>query len=356
MKKKVLHVINSMQPGGAEVLLTNSLSPGGLSGHTENHLAYFMGSSYLLDKLDKDVQVHFLNYKGAKDIMRLIRDLRKIIVENKIDIVHTHLNPAGLYTHIACPPNIPQVHTLHTTYSMDKETSKFKLWLEKHFYFLNKNTNVILLSDFIKQDFLKALPFKGKAFVLNNFVPDSYFDIKINEVKKEPGELKIIAIGTLKLLKNFEYLLEVFRHLKNENISLDIYGGGSKEAYEAVIKKTGLKVKMMGHANNLEAILPLYNLFIMPSKFEGFPLSVFEAMAAGLPLMLSDIAPLKSIVKDNAVYFKLDNAQATAETLIAIQQKKIDVNALAVNAKMYADKMVRRDLYISRLNVIYKTL
>lgn len=356
MKKKVLHVINSMQPGGAEVLLTNSLSPGGLSGHTVNHLAYFMGSSYLLDKLDKDVQVHLLNYKGAKDIVRLIRDLRKIIVDNKIDIVHTHLNPAGLYTHIACPPDIPQVHTLHTTYSMDKETSKFKLWLEKHFYFLKKNTNVILLSDFIKQDFLNALPFKGNAFVLNNFVPDSYFDIKINDVKKEPGQLKIIAIGTLKPLKNFEYLLQVFRYLKNENISLDIYGGGNKEAYEAVIKETGVKVKMMGHANNLEAILSLYDLFIMPSKFEGFPLSVFEAMAAGLPLMLSDIAPLKSIVKDNAVYFKLDNAKPTANTLIAILQKNIDINVLALNAKTYAEKMVKRDLYISRLMAIYKTL
>lgn len=354
MKKKILHVINSLQPGGAEILLTNSLSPGGLSEHTENHLAYFKGPSYLLNKLDKNVHIHYLDYKGARDIVRLIRKLRQVIIDNKIDLVHSHLNPAGLYTHIACPGNIPHVHTLHSTYSMDKETSKLKLWVEKHFYFLKKNTNVILLSDYIRQDFLNSLSFKGRSFVLGNFVPDIYFELAIKKVKPAHKEFKLIAIGTLKPLKNFEYLLEVFRHLKRENISLDIYGGGNKEPYEAVIKKSGVKVRMMGHVNNLEPVIPLYNLFIMPSKFEGFPLSVFEAMAAGLPLMLSNIAPLKSIVKENALYFELNDAEKVSEQLVAILQNKIDINAMAVKAKAYAEKTVRRDIYIKKLLEIYE--
>lgn len=356
MKKKILHVINSLQPGGAEILLTNSLSPGGLSEHTENHLAYFKGPSYLLNKLDKNVHIHYLDYKGARDIVRLIRKLRQVIIDNKIDLVHSHLNPAGLYTHIACPGNIPHVHTLHTTYSMDKETSKLKLWVEKHFYFLKKNTNVILLSDYIRQDFLNSLSFKGRSFVLGNFVPDIYFELAIKKVKPAHKEFKLIAIGTLKPLKNFEYLLEVFRHLKRENISLDIYGGGNKEPYEAVIKKSGVKVRMMGHVNNLEPVIPLYNLFIMPSKFEGFPLSVFEAMAAGLPVMLSDIAPLKSIVKDNAVYFKLDNSEATAAIIKDIFINTFDTASLSKKAKEFAVITVKKENYISNLLQIYKQL
>ncbi len=123
MKKKILHVINSLQPGGAEILLVNSLSKGGLCEHAENHLAYFMMPSYLLTNLDKEVHVHFLDYKGSTDILRLIKSLKKIIIDNKIDIVHSHLNPASLYSHIACPKNIPHVHTIHTTYSIDKETT-----------------------------------------------------------------------------------------------------------------------------------------------------------------------------------------------------------------------------------------
>ncbi|MBK8519919.1 MAG: hypothetical protein IPL54_03200 [Chitinophagaceae bacterium] len=65
MKKKVLHIINSLTTGGAETLLANSLSPGGLQEHTDNYLAYFNKSSYLTDIIDKDVKLINLNYTGA---------------------------------------------------------------------------------------------------------------------------------------------------------------------------------------------------------------------------------------------------------------------------------------------------
>ena len=356
MKKKVLHIINSMSPGGAEILLVNSLSAGGLSEHTENHLAFFMEPSYLLDILDKNVVVHFLDFKGGFDIFRLISNIKKIIIDNGIDIVHSHLNPAGLYAHIACPKNIPQVHTIHTTYSMDVEQSAFKLWIEKFFYLTSKNANVILLSDFTQNDFLNALPFKGKHYVLNNFVNDDFFEVVPKENIPQPKLLRLIAIGTLKPLKNFEYLLEVFIHLKKYNIYLDIFGGGNKEAYQTIIDKEGLNIKLMGHAQNLKNIINDYDLFIMPSIFEGFPLSVFEAMAAGLPLMLSDIAPLQSIVKENAIYFPLNNAEKVASQLINIFNNEIDIKEMAVKAKLYAQNTVKRNTYIKNLLHIYEDI
>ena len=354
MKKKVLHIINSMAPGGAEILLANSLSDGGLSDHTENHIAFFMEPSYLLDILDKNVVLHFMDYKGGLDIFRLISNIKKIIIDNNIDIVHSHLNPASLYTHIACPKNIPQVHTIHTTYSMDAEQSAFKLWTEKTFYLTKKNTNVIVLSDFTKNDFLNAIPFKGKCYILNNFVKDDYFEIKAKEITPQTKQLRLIAIGTLKPLKNFEYLLDVFIHLKKYNISLDIFGGGNQETYQSIIKKEGLNIRLMGHSQNLKEVINDYDLFIMPSIFEGFPLSVFEAMAAGLPLMLSNIAPLQSIVKENAIYFALDNDEKVASLLINILNNEIDIRKMALNAKNYAQKTVRREIYINKLLNIYE--
>ncbi|MBK8785154.1 MAG: hypothetical protein IPN43_01350 [Chitinophagaceae bacterium] len=102
MKKKVLHIINSLTTGGAEILLANSLSPGGLQEYTDNYLVYFNKSSYLADTIDKDVKLINLNYKGGVDIMRMLMQLKSIIKTNKIDIVHTHLTPASLYT-----PSLP---------------------------------------------------------------------------------------------------------------------------------------------------------------------------------------------------------------------------------------------------------
>ena len=354
MKKKVLHVINSMVPGGAEILLTNSLAPGGLCEHTENYLAFFMAPSYLTDQLDKKVHVHFLDYKGGTHIIRLLRQLRTIIKENKIDIVHSHLNPASTYVHIACPRHIPHVHTIHTTYSMDKETTKFKLWTEKNLYLKSRKSNLIFLSEFTKADFLQHLPFMGNAFVLNNFVDDAFFELQRKTQPQPLKRLKLIAIGSLRPVKNFEYLLEVFRYLKDLPISLDIYGRGNTEYYEKLIRENGLSITMKGHSSNLQETLTSYDLFIMPSKFEGFPLSVFEAMATGVPLMLSDIAPLSSIVKDNAIYFKLGDAEKAAEQIMAVLENKIDINTMAVKAKKYAEKTVRREIYINNLLKIYK--
>jgi glycosyltransferase involved in cell wall biosynthesis len=352
MKLKVLHIINSMDTGGAEILLTNSLSPGGLCEYTENHLAFFMAPE-LVSRLDPKVKLHFLDYKGGSDIFRLIKQLRRIIVDNKIDVVHSHLNPSGTYASIACPSHVPQVHTIHTTYSMDKETGRFKLWLEKNIYLRRRNCNLIFLSDYTKADFLKHVNFKGRAFVLNNFVSDAFFDLN-KKTKPQPlKQLRLIAIGTLRPAKNFEYLLEVFRFLQSHPVSLDIYGAGNKEPYQKVIDQYRLNVKMMGNSDNIEQVITQYDLFIMSSRFEGFPLSVFEAMAAGTPLMLSDIAPLRSIIKDNALYFELDKAEATAGQLLNILHQKIDIHTMAAKAKTYAAATAKREIYIKKLLGIY---
>jgi len=355
MKLKVLHVINSMLPGGAEVLLANSLSPGGLCEHTENHLAYFRAPSYLLELLDEKVTVHFLDYKGSSDILRLLYQLKKIIIENKIDIVHSHLNPAGLYTHLVCPKNVKQVHTIHTTYSQNKEQGKIRFWLRKYFFLLKRNVNIILLSEYTLKDFLNSVNFKGNTFVLNNFVADAFFKLQ-PETKQPREQLKLVALGTLRPLKNFEYLLEVFSHLKDLPVSLDIYGSGNKEHYEKEIEKNGLNVCMKGHTENLPDIITGYDMMIMPSKLEGFPLSVFEAMAAGVPLMLSDIASLRSIVHDHAIYFKLDNAAEVAKQIRAVWNHENDITTMADRAKQYAAKTVRREIYISKLLEIYSRL
>ena len=356
MKKKVLHIINSLTTGGAETLLANSLSQGGLNEHTENYLLYFNQSSSLLDLIDKDVKIICLNYKGGFDIWRILRKIRSVITENKIEIVHTHLTPAGVYTHLVCPGGVKQVHTIHSTYSMEKETRWFMRFIDRKFFLERKDCNIISLSDFTKADLLKSIHFKGKLFVLNNFVADRYFNLPEKQYNRFNGKLNLVAVGALKKLKNFEYLLEVFSYLTDKEIYLDIYGDGNKEQYEEVIQSKNLKIRMMGRIDDIAGVIQQYDLFIMPSKFEGYPLSVFEAMAAGVPVMLADIAPLKEIVKDNALYFKLDDAMATAEKLMAVQQNMIDINAMAVKSKAYAEQKVRRHIYIKKLLDIYNEL
>ncbi len=353
---QVLHVINSLLVGGAETLLAHSLAPGGLNEYADNCVVYFRGDSHLSGIIDKRVRTICLDYKGRTDIVRVLKQLRSLIIDNKVDVVHTHLSPSGLYTHLICPPAIPQVHTLHTTYSMDTHTRRILLFLERHLYFKSKKCSIICLSDSAREDIVKAIPFKGRAFVLNNFVADSYFANPVKKYDASKSALKLVAVGSLKELKNFEYLLEIFACCRDEEIYLDIYGNGAATKYENVITNKALKVRMMGENINIAEVLKQYDLFIMPSKYEGFPLSLFEAMASGVPVMVSNIAPLKSIVKDNGIYFDLDNAEATARVIRSIYHKEIDINVFAEKAKLYAEQTVKRETYIKRLLAIYEQL
>ena len=355
MKLKVLHVITSMGIGGAEVLLANSLAKGGLQDYTDNSIALFEGTSWVVDRIDKEVKWYSLDYKSILSLPRVLYQLRKIIKENKIDIVHTHLTRTGFLTHLVLPKNVKHVHTIHTTYSKNFETGKTLLWIEKQLYFKSKNANIISLSDYTKDDFLEAVNFKGNIFVLNNFVNEAYFNLNKLPYPADSPTLKLIAVGTLKKLKNFEFLLEVFGYLKDYPITLDIFGDGNQVAYQNVIQSNNLKVNMRGATPDLPGVMAKYDLFIMPSVIEGFPLVLFEAMASGVPVMLSDIASLKCIVKENAIYFDF-KAKEVADTLVSIFEKKIDINSLAEKARTYAEETVKREKYIARLLDIYGAL
>ncbi|MEI9956285.1 MAG: glycosyltransferase [Ferruginibacter sp.] len=358
MKKRlnILHIINSLRVGGAETLLVNSLAPGGIQNQANNVLVYLQATSVLEERVDKNVEVICLNYTGLLSLPKTLLKLRKIIKDKEIDIVHSHLNPVSFYTHLVCPKQTPQLHTIHIAYTMDNATPKLKLYLEKVLYLNKKSTNVALLSKFTKDDFLSAIHFKGKYFILNNFVLDSFFRDKTCVYNAGYNKLKMVAVGRLDAQKNFKYLLEVFRHLKDKDITLDIYGDGDIAAYEKEIKELGVKIFMKGRHDNLAKVLPEYDLFIMPSKFEGFPLSVFEAMASGIPLMLSDIPPLKSIVNENAIYFELNNPEGTAKKITAVLQGEIDINKMAEKAQAYAAQIAKRDIYINNLLCIYNEL
>lgn len=356
-QQKVLHVINTMQLGGAQVLLANSLAAGGLQEHIDNYLVYFMGESSLLDRIDKNVKVISLNYKGISDLKRALSELKKIILDNQISIVHTHLTPADFYTSLILPKNVKQIHTLHSTYSLDHTQKLRNRILQKYLYLKRKDCNLIFLSDYNRDDFLRSLKFRGKSFVLNNFIADDFFspDLGKNTSSPQPG-LKVIAVGVLREEKNFKYLLDVFVFLKNYNIQLDIYGSGDKSSYEQIVKERQLKVRFLGEHAEVSKILCHYDLFISPSLFEGFGLSIFEAMASGVPVLSSDLESLKSLIGDNVIYFQLNNAEQVAQTIVAIYNDRPSVKGMAAKAKAFAEKTVKKEMYIKRLMDIYSSL
>lgn len=353
---KILHVINSLSIGGAETLVANSLAPGGLNEQCDNTLVYFRGDSYLSGIIDTNVRQICLSYAGWFELPRVLLKLRRIITNGNFDIIHTHLNPTSFYVFLVCPASIPLMHTIHTTYSMNMRGRKILSFLEKQMYLTRRRCNVICVSDSARDNFVQSVRFSGRVFVLNNFVSDRFFTGHAKKYEAQGKALSMVAVGTLDAVKNFNYLLDVLSFCKNDEISLDIYGKGEREPFNRTIAEKSLKVRMMGECSEISEALRMYDLFIMPSRYEGFPLSLFEAMASGLPVLMSNISPLRSIVKDNGVFFELDNAEATASLLKNILTGRIPLNDFAEKARGLAERTCRREAYTRRLLQIYRTL
>jgi glycosyltransferase involved in cell wall biosynthesis len=109
--------------------------------------------------------------------------------------------------------------------------------------------------------------------------------------------------GRLVELKGIEYLLSAASALRHDfpNLRLEIAGSGPlREKLESVASQTGLgdRVKFLGWIDDIQSILPRWDIFVMPSLEEGFPIAALDAMAAGLPVVATRVGGVPELIED----------------------------------------------------------
>lgn len=245
---------------------------------------------------------------------------------SKPDIIF-HTGPeASLFT------DIPQIMVIH-----DINPLLFPQYHPRlHFYYrhvlpkiLRKVTTVITVSEATRNDietiYRNRLP---SVRVVHNGVNHDLFsqDGEIIESKKE----RILYVGALRPIKGLEVLLLAFAHIDGQfPLELWIVGKGN-EKYAAGLKRfakdlgIGEKVKWIGTPSDekLAAIYRGSSLFILPSFYEGFGLPALEAMATGVPIVVSDIPALREITGGKAQYFPQGDWLYLAKTIVRVLSSK----------------------------------
>ncbi|WP_175546012.1 glycosyltransferase family 4 protein [Flavisolibacter ginsengisoli] len=351
-KPIILHTIDSLSVGGAEILLNNTIK---LLPEFDHIVVYLFKQNELkLSILEDGVELICLEYKGWSNLLPVVLKLKKTIQEKKPFLVHSHLFYSTICTRLAVPSSVPLVSTLHSLYSKDAfEKNIQSIWAER--FLLKKKHALIAVSKFVLDDYLLHIPFSGKRYVLYNFLPDNMFNLKTYIESSIP--IKCVALGNLKEAKNYRYLLEIFKCLKNLNVSLDIYGVGTEENELAeMITSNALNVKLCGAANNIVEILQSYDLFIQASSHEGFGISVIEAMAVGVPVILSDIPVFREITQNRAQFFPLDDACKAAEIIKEVMGNMERNQAIALKAYDFALMNYSSKKYKEQLLHIYEDI
>ncbi|HVG12765.1 MAG TPA: glycosyltransferase, partial [Flavisolibacter sp.] len=163
-RRTILHIIDTLGIGGAEMLLRNTLQL--LPEYHHCVVCLSRGTSH--QELESaTVEVVCLEHEGWKSFFSSVRKLRRIITKVKPVIVHTHLFYATLLARVAVPFSIPLVTTLHSTFSRDAfEKNRKSVWAER--MTLRQHHILIGVSQYVLNDYLQWIPFKGRRFVLYN--------------------------------------------------------------------------------------------------------------------------------------------------------------------------------------------
>lgn len=355
-KQIIVHVINSLGVGGAEVLLTNTIK---LLPEYEHILVTMHLPHDQLGELQAFIKTHYcLNVAGKAQWPGAIWRLRKIIKTHKPTLVHAHLQIAGILTKVACPRSVPLFYNLHSPYSVDAfKSNPMAIVLER----LTARTyhHLIGVSKVALCDYQSFVPKSGTGDVLYNMVGNAFFEAREPQKYIAGTPLKCVSIGNIKAAKNYIYTIKAFALLKDLPITLDICGGLLEftlvAEIEAFIAENDVKnISFLGKCNSIDTILPNYNAYIISSSFEGFGIAPLEAMAVGLPVFASDIPVFREIASNTICYFDLNNPATLANHLRDAFTGQILLSDFAKQGQNQARKIGTSAIYKQNLIEIYK--
>lgn len=205
---------------------------------------------------------------------------------------------------------------------------------------------IIAVSENTKDDLKKLFNVNDKKIeVIKNGVDDRFFEMNNFDMGDLKEELKnkfkldgnyILFIGTLEPIKNIARLLEAFKGFldaqrkKGNQRKYQLAIGGKKGwlagEYVQIAKDLGIidEVRFLGYVDgdDLKKLLKGCEFFIMPSLYEGFGMSVLEAMASGTPCVVSDIAPLKEIAGDVVQYIDPVDVKGISDKMTEMIESK----------------------------------
>lgn len=331
-KKTILHIIDYLGRGGAEVMLVKVLKE---LKEYHNIVITLNPQNHFGDEFSCD-EYYCLHMGSFAKFPLAVLKLRRFMKKRKIDIVHSHLFSATLVARMATARATPIITSIHTNVS----TKDYKKWylqmLEKISYRMHKSIIVAVSTGVMEQYFRFFNHQPYKKYLLYTFV-----DLK--QVRIDPGVehvdtgkemFTLIAIGALRYPKNQQYLIKAFEQLKNEKFELHIYGiGVMQNELKKLVEESGVNVILKGEVKNASALLPQYDLYVMSSEFEGFSLSVLEAMAMEIPMLLSDIPSFREQCAGTALFFDLKDTNNFVSKLKQIAADKHLQEQLVAAAK-----------------------
>ena len=338
---KVLTILSGLDGGGVETILLNYLQKFDLQKIQMDIIVHSREIGFLEETYEKlGCKIHRVTPK-SDSILKNYYEINKIIKQNNYDVIHSRMDYRGV-THMLAgfickvPVRITHTHiaNLEMNGSIFKKLTKTILCKVTKFL----ATNYMACSKAAAIDmFGKKMVEENKVTVLKNALNLNKYtlskEIRENYRNKfgiKNNHIVIGMVGRFHPQKNHEFMIKIFEKIAslNKNYVLMLVGGGENiDQYKSVVENNEQirsRVIFTGIRNDVPNLLQAMDIFVLPSKYEGFGNVFIEAQVSGLLTIASDAVPKETKITDLISYLSLkESSDYWANYILKFELDKI---------------------------------
>lgn len=296
---RVLQVLGSLQRGGAETMVMNVYRQ-----IDRNKCQFdFLLKEKVEDGYEQEVRelgghIYYVESPKKVGVKNYIKNMKDIMLkQGPYNAVHSHMNVMSGMVMVSAWMAGVKVRVSHSHSTKFPNSAKIN-FVGKALIKLFANRKAAC-----GEKAGRALFGSSKFSIIPNGIDTSrYYIYNRNEKRQirdklgmQQGVLQICHVGRFIDVKNHDFIIEIAQALKQRNIKFQMHLLGNGELFETIWKKAkeqNLKeVLFHGSVNNVNEYLKAADIFILPSKYEGLPVTLVEAQSAGLSCLISDKVP-----------------------------------------------------------------
>jgi len=340
-KKNLLIITHDLNIGGLQSVVVNICKEIDKNKFNVKVLCLRDLGIFYDELVNYGIEVSIIKQTEGTDYLSFLK-IRKYIIENQIEIIHTHNTQpfiegviASLFTDVKTI-----VHTDHARIFPDKMRYMFAEWVASHFVYKVVAVSQDTLSNLHNYEKISM----NKLCVIQNGIRKLDVDSSDKEYLKKQLFIKdsdyvLTFCGRFSEVKGVEYLIqampEIIAHINNTKLLL-IGEGELNEKYTELINSNNLDhhITFLGVRTDVQQLLSVSNVLILPSLSEGLPMVILEAMSSESLIIASKVGGIPSVIRDknNGLLFDSKCSKCIAEAVIYSYINREAVSKMKENA------------------------